>query len=236
MTEPVRLAKRVAALVPCSRSEAEQLIEGGWVRVDGQVIDEPQYRVGDQRIDVDPAASPRAAEPVTLLLHQPADGSANQLPALLGPQTRSADDRSAIRSVRKHFEHLTALLPLPARAEGLAVLSQDRRVIRKLTDDALAIEQEIIAQVTGTIADGGLALLCHGLVCQGRPLPPIKVSWQNENRLRFALKGIPAERVAWMCEQVGLRSVALRRIRIGRVPLAKLAPGQWRYLAPGERF
>ena len=35
MTEPVRLAKHVAALVPCSRREAEQYIEGGWVRVDG---------------------------------------------------------------------------------------------------------------------------------------------------------------------------------------------------------
>ncbi len=41
MNEPVRLAKRVAALVPCSRSEAEQYIEGGWVRVDGQVVEEP---------------------------------------------------------------------------------------------------------------------------------------------------------------------------------------------------
>jgi 23S rRNA pseudouridine2604 synthase len=35
---------------------------------------------------------------------------------------------------------------------------------------------------------------------------------------------------------MGLTIVAMRRIRIGRVPLAGLAPGQWRYLAPHERF
>ena len=29
MSEPVRLAKRVAALLPCSRREAELYIEGG---------------------------------------------------------------------------------------------------------------------------------------------------------------------------------------------------------------
>ena len=33
MTDPIRLAKRVAELRACSRREAEQLIAGGWVRV-----------------------------------------------------------------------------------------------------------------------------------------------------------------------------------------------------------
>ena len=39
-TEPVRLAKRVAELMGCSRSEAERYIEGGWVTVNGTVIDQ----------------------------------------------------------------------------------------------------------------------------------------------------------------------------------------------------
>jgi len=29
MTEAIRLAKRLAAMIPCSRSQAEQYIEGG---------------------------------------------------------------------------------------------------------------------------------------------------------------------------------------------------------------
>ena len=55
--EPVRLSKRVAAMVPCSRSEAERYIEGGWVRVDGQVVEIPQQRVLMQTVSVDPDAS-----------------------------------------------------------------------------------------------------------------------------------------------------------------------------------
>ena len=90
--------------------------------------------------------------------------------------------------------------------------------------------------MAGQIAEGGLPLLCHGLSFNVRPLPPIKVSWQNENRLRFALKGIRPGQVPSMCEAVGLRVVALKRIRIGRLPLAKLPEGQWRYLQPWERF
>lgn len=237
MTEPVRLAKRVAAQVPCSRREAEQYIEGGWVRVDGKIVEEPQARVADhQQVELDSGATTATLEPVTLLLHKPAGLNDEAALRLLTPANRASDDQSGVRSVKRHFAQLASMLPLPAPASGLSVFSQDRRVIRKLTEDAVSIEQEIIAQVQGEAVANGLALLSHGLVFENRPLPPIKVSWQNETRLRFALKGIHPRLVPWMCEQVGLRLVALKRIRIGRLPMAQLAPGQWRYLCPGERF
>jgi 23S rRNA pseudouridine2604 synthase len=39
-----------------------------------------------------------------------------------------------------------------------------------------------------------------------------------------------------MCEQVGLKVAGLKRVRIGKVMLGDLPPGQWRYLRDGERF
>ena len=223
-------------MLPCSRREAELYIEGGWVRVDGKVVEEPQYRVTDERVELDPGATLAALEPVTLLLHKPADVSGDAALQLLVPAARAPDDLSGIRTVKRHFAQLAPLLPLPTPASGLAVFSQDPRIVRKLTEDAMTIEQELIAQVAGQIRPDGLALLGHGLIFEGKPLPPIKVSWQNETRLRFALKGIAPALVPGMCEQVGLRVVALKRIRIGRLPMAGLPPGQWRYLQPGERF
>jgi 23S rRNA pseudouridine2604 synthase len=237
MAEAVRLAKRVAAMVPCSRREAELYIEGGWVRVDGQVVEAPQARVADtQHVDIDPGASPAALEPVTLLLHKPAGVPYADAQRLLAPASRAPDDASGIRSVRKHFGQLAPLMPMLPEASGLAVFSQDFRVVRKLTEDERFIEQELVVQVSGKIADGGLERLCHGLTFNGKPLPPARASWQSETRLRFAVKGITPGQAAWMCEQVGLKVEALKRIRIGRVPMAGLAPGQWRYLPAGERF
>jgi 23S rRNA pseudouridine2604 synthase len=237
MTEPVRLSKRVAAMVPCSRSEAEKYIEGGWVRVDGVTVDEPQSRVGDeQRVELDSGASTAALEPVTLLLHKPSGISYQDAMRLLTPANRASDDRSGIRTVKRHFTQLASLMPLPSQASGLAIYSQDRRIVRKLTEDALHLEQELVAEVAGEIAPNGLARLCHGLAFEGRALPPAKVSWQSERRLRFAMKGIAPELVQWMCAQVGLQLTALKRIRLARIPMAGLAPLQWRYLHPGERF
>ena len=65
MTESLRLAKRVVALAQCSRREAEQYIEGGWVRVDGIVVEEPQFMVDTQSVEIDPAAKLAPLEAVT---------------------------------------------------------------------------------------------------------------------------------------------------------------------------
>ena len=49
----IRLAKRVAEQLNCSRSTAEQFIEGGFVSVDGQVVEAPGARVRpDQAVTV----------------------------------------------------------------------------------------------------------------------------------------------------------------------------------------
>lgn len=236
MAEPTRLSKVVAALVPCSRSEAEQYIAGGWVRVDGAVIEEPHFRVTDQRVEIDRDATLAALTPVTLLLHKPAGMTTQQALASLAPSGRVSDDQSGIRTIRKHFANLQPLLELPPPASGLTVFSQDGRIIRKLSEDARLLEQELLADVEGEIAPNGLARLCNGLKFEGDTLPPAKVSFQSEQRLRFALKGIAPWVVPWMCEQVGLRLTAMKRLRIGRVAVAGLAPGQWRYLYEGEKF
>jgi 23S rRNA pseudouridine2604 synthase len=238
MAEPERLAKRVAAMVPCSRREAEAFIEGGFVRVDGRVIDKPEHRVADERVEIDPKASATAAEPVTVVLNKRAGVTVEEALASLNASTQFAGGPHGhtARVLKRHFQNQTALLPLPREASGLTVFSQVRGVIRRLTEDALTTEQELIVQVEGNIADNGLARLAHGLKYEGRALPPIKVSWQNETRLRFALKGIAPDFVPWMLEQVNLRIVAAKRIRIGRLPMAGLPEGQWRFLAPDERF
>ena len=247
MTEPVRLAKHLAHMLNCSRSQAEQYIAGGWVRVDGVVVEEPQHRVLDQKVELDPDASLLELVPVTLLLNKPpgyaagldANPVANSALQLLVATKQAPDDRSGIRPLKKHFSALTLATPLATAASGLVVLTQDWRVARKLSEDASVMEHEVIVDVSGTLVPDGLQRLNridHGFTFNGVLLPPAKVSWQNETRLRFALKGERPGQLAFMCESVGLQVLAMKRIRVGRVPLSALPAGQWRYLLPDERF
>ncbi|MDP1681098.1 MAG: rRNA pseudouridine synthase [Burkholderiales bacterium] len=233
MSDPIRLAKRLVELVACSRREAELYIAGGWVMVDGQVVEEPQFMVSQQQVTLHPDASLTPLEPETILFHQaPGSNAGTQICA----DTRAADDASGIHVLKQHFVRLTQCTPLEPNASGLLVFTQDWRVARKLIDDAAKIEQEYVVEVAGEIAPDGLKRLNHGLSFNGRALAPIKVSWQNETRLRFALKGVQAGQIAHMCEKVGLQVLGMKRIRLGRVSMAKLPLGQWRYLMPHERF
>ena len=255
----IRLAKRVAEQLNCSRSTAEQFVEGGFVSVDGQVVEAAGARVRpDQAVTVDPDASLLELTPVTLLLHKPAGFEAGlgqpapggkahasqasrsqgapQATTLLDVASHLAEDASGIRVLQRHFKQLECFTPLPTEASGLVVYTQDKRIARKLDEDIESLEQECIVEVEGDIAPNGLQRLSHGLSFNGRALPPIKVSWQNETKLRFALMGIRPGQIPAMCDAVGLSVVAIKRIRIGRVPLAKVPEGQWRYLQPWEKF
>ncbi|MBB5206581.1 rRNA pseudouridine synthase [Chiayiivirga flava] len=236
MTAPIRLDKRVAELRHCSRAQAQRLIEGGWVRVDDAVVEACQAMVSTQRVSVDPQARPDAIAPVTLLLHKPAGVDSVAAAALATAAAHAADDRSGVRPLGRHLHRLVPLMPLDADADGLMVLSQDGRVVRRLSEDVASLEQEFIVEIRGEMAVYGLARLGTGLRYRGRILQPAKVSWQNEVRLRFALKDVQPGQLRFMCGEVGLDVVAMRRIRIGRVVLGKMPAGQWRYLPPGDRF
>lgn len=245
MPDSVRLAQRVAELARCSRSDAEQYIKNGWVMVDGRVVEAPEHKVGDEQVTLADDARLESVEPATILLHKPAgyDTIRGTRPAaaLVTEATRWADDPSGIRVLQRHFLRLTPLVPLDNEASGLMVLSQDGRIWKRLMDDAAQIEHEYLVEVSGELAPYGMAKLTRGLVYGGRELPPCKVSWQNENRLRFAIKDVRNGQLRDMCAQVGLEVQSIRRLRIGRIPVGKgpqgaMPPGQWRYLPVGEKF
>lgn len=232
--DTIRLSKRLIELIRCSRREAELYIEGGWVLVDGTVVEEPQFKVSQQCVELHPEAVLAEPEPVTLLVHADTNqASAANLPTI---ETRWPEDASGIRVLKRYFLRLTHCLALQPGASGLQVWTQDFRVARKLTEDAARVEQEYVIEVSGEIAANGLSRLNQSVSYDGAVLPACKVSWQNETRLRFAAKNPQPGQFAQMCESVGLAVVSMKRIRIGAAPMLKLPPGQWRYLAAKERF
>ncbi|MCD1639941.1 RNA-binding protein [Pseudomonas stutzeri] len=241
MTDPVRLAKRVAEQFGCSRREAELYVEGGWVTVDGELIEAPFVKVGpEQRIELKAGATAREVAPVTLLLHKPAGLAigveAERIRQVLLDGEHWQDDPNRIEPLQRHLLRQHHLLPLDDDASGLAIFTQQREVIRVLTAARDKPEQEYIVEVTGEAEEGGLALLAKGIGHRGKILPKAKVSWQSESRLRVVVKEPAPGDVRMLCEAIGLRVIASKRIRIGRLSMAKLPVGNWRFLGEHERF
>jgi len=207
--------------------------------VAGEVVDEPQFKVLEQTVELHVNATLAPMVPMTILLNLATGFDVMATTAalqLITPETRAADDRSGIRLLKRHFSRLMPTAPLEAGATGLLVFTQDGRVVRRLVKEARKNEQEYVVEVSGELVSDGLEQLNRGMKLNDRRLPATKVSWQNENRLRFALKNVQPGQIELMCRRVGLTVVTMTRLRIGRVPMAKLPPGQWRYLSAGVLF
>jgi 23S rRNA pseudouridine2604 synthase len=228
----------------CSRREADEYIERGWVFVDGERVTELGTRAAPhQVITLDRAAKVRQDARVTVLLHKPvgyvsAQAEDGHPPAatLITPDRRFAGDDSGIEFQGAHRKGLAPAGRLDIDSTGLLVLTQDGRIARQLIGEDGTIEKEYLVRVEGRLSPEGLALLNHGLTLDDRPLQPAKVVWQNEDQLKFVLREGRKRQIRRMCELVGLKVTGLKRVRIGRVRLLDLPQGQWRYLGAGERF
>lgn len=236
MSDPIRLSKRLIELTGCSRREADLYIEGGWVTVDGEVIEEPQFKVTGQKVALAADAKATPPDPVTLILHKPAGMSLDAALQLITPETLCSELSYGKRVLKGHFLRQKAISTLQDNASGLVVFSQDWKTLRKLTDDRSKIEQEYVVEVSGEMVAHGLNRLNHGVTWKGKELPAVKASWQSENRLRLAMKNPQPDLIAQLCAAVGVQIVSSRRLRIGTVSMGKLPVGQWRYLTTREKF
>lgn len=242
--ERPRLSKRMGELGLCSRREAERWITSGWVKVDGQVVDQLGTRVSpDAKIEIDQAAREHQSEQVTILLHKPVGYVSGQAedgyePAivLIRPENRWAADPSPIQFKPEHLRGLAPAGRLDIDSTGLLVLTQDGRVAKQLIGEDSSVEKEYLVRVEGTLTPDGMQRLRHGLTLDGVKLKPAIVSWQNEHQLRFVLRQGRKRQIRRMCELVGLFVTGLKRVRSGNVPLGGLPSGKWRYLRSDEKF
>ena len=244
-----RLSKRMAELGFCSRREADEWITNGWVKVDGRIVDELGSRVAmNANIEISKDAEKHQSEIVTIILNKPigyvsgqAEDGYDPAIVLIHPDNQWKDDPLLDHSQPRQFQRafLKGLAPagrLDIDSTGLLVLTQDGRVARHLIGEDSTVEKEYLVRVEGDLSFNDLDLLNHGLSLDGVQLKPAKVSWQNEDQLRFVLREGRKRQIRRMCELVGLKVLGLKRIRIGGVNLGKLPMGEWRYLRPEERF
>lgn len=238
----VRVSKLMSERGLCSRREADEYIERGWVYVDGVRVEELGTRIDpSQAITLDKRADNLSR--VTILLNKPVGYVSGQpepgyRPAvtLIVPASRFAGDNPSMRFEREHLKSLAPAGRLDVDSTGLLVFTQDGRIAKLLIGEASTIEKEYLVRVEGILDERGLKLLNHGLSLDGVPLKPADVTWQNRDQLRFVLREGKKRQIRRMCELVGLKVTGLKRIRIGRVALGELPPGQWRYLHGYEQF
>jgi 23S rRNA pseudouridine2604 synthase len=173
-------------------------------------------------------------KPVGYISHLDDEQQYKPAASLITPENQFA--AAPDQTQRLHFRGLAPAGRLDIDSSGLLVLTQDGRIAKLLIGEDSPIEKEYLVRVSGQLSDAGLRSLQHGLSLDGKALKPAKVSWQNEDQLRFVLREGRKRQIRRMCELVNLEVIGLKRIRIGQLALGLLPVGQWRVLGKNERF
>ena len=225
----MRLQRALARAGVASRRAAEELIEGGRVRVDGQVATlgmkvDPQR----QRITV----GGRTVKPVErrwLAFHKP-----------LGVVTTASDEegRRTVLDFLPDRAGLTYVGRLDVMTTGLLLLTTDGEAVHRLTHPRYHIPRRYTALVHGKPTAEIAQAVRSRVVIDDRQVTPV------ESRVRPGSEGRSIVDVTLVegrnrivrrwCEAMGLKVDRLARLSYGPIRLGDLAPGRWRPLTPRE--
>lgn len=238
--EPQRVNRWLAQNGVCSRREAEALIAGGQVFIDGERVDDVGRKIEPgQTLSLADAGAGALQSSLTVVLNKPVGVVSGQPEGKQVPAVRLLTRAALVGEAPPHIPGRDASLPplgrLDMDSHGLLLLSDDGVLAKAVIGPQSRLDKEYLVRVRGEISERALGLLRHGLSLDGRPLKPAKVTSAGEQRLRFVLTEGRNRQIRRMCELVGLAVTDLYRIRIGPLRLGDLKEGRWRVLTPDER-
>lgn len=235
-TEPQRVNKWLAGEGVCSRREAEEMIAGGLVRIDGAIVEDLGRKI--ERGQTIELADGRVAPRISIALNKPigfvsAQPEGGQVPAARLVTAANLIGRTDVMPTSR-----TSLAPLgrlDQDSRGLLLLSEDGVLAKAVIGADSNVDKEYLVGVRGQITERKLSFLRHGLELNGKKLKPAKIDVVERWRIRFILNEGRKRQIRRMCELVELEVVDLLRVRIGPLWLGDLPEGRWRAITPAER-
>ncbi len=227
----IRLQKYLAQRGIASRRKCEELIALGRVSVDGVIITEMGFQLnGDEKVYVNNKLVTEKEMHEYVMLNKPE-----------GYITSSHDqfERPTVLDLVEDTENrLFPVGRLDYDTSGLLILTNDGELTFKLTHPKHNVEKTYIARVKGIPTKFEIQKMEEGLVIDGYKLSPCKCFIVNSNEeeasLKITIKEGKNRQVRKMCDAIGHRVVALKRIATGELVLGDLPKGQYRHLTDEE--
>ena len=227
----MRLQKYMAMCNVASRRMSEKIIESGRVSVNGRVICEMGFIVGEgDTVTVDGKEISPSRNRIYILLNKPC-----------GVVTTSKDQfgRECVNDLINDVEErIYPVGRLDYDTSGIIIMTNDGDFTNKVIHPSSEIEKEYIAQVLGTPDKEKIELLKQGILLDGVKTSPAIIEPVSSNSENSTFRVIIHEgrnrQVRRMFSEIGHEVIKLERVRIGNISLGGLRKGEWRLLTEKE--
>ncbi len=233
MGETVRLQKYIAMSGAASRRKAEEMIDEGRVKVNGEKIDRRGVKVeiGADKVELDGVQLKIKNKKQYIMLNKPS-----------GYVTTVKDqfDRPTVMDLinGEISERLFPVGRLDYETEGLLLLSNDGDFAYRVTHPKFRTDKTYIAVIGGGVSAQAMAALRRGVRIDGYVTSPAELTMLDatagKTTIRITIHEGRNRQVRKMFEAVGCKVIALERIKIGNVELGTLPLGRWRHLTAHE--
>ena len=233
MGEIVRLQKYIAMSGTASRRAAEQLIDEGRVKVNGEKVTEQGVKVeiGCDTVEVDGILLKVNDKKIYIALNKPT-----------GYVTTVKDqfDRPTVIDLVEKEIH-TRVFPvgrLDYETEGLLLMTNDGDWANRVTHPRFESKKKYYAVLKGVLTIPELNKIRRGVVIDGKKTRPAECEIMEIDMgmtlVEITIHEGRNRQVRKMFEAVGHTVKALKRESIGIVELGNLPEGRWRYLTSSE--
>lgn len=227
-----RLQKVMAHAGVDSRRKCEQLILDGRVSVNGNIVLELGYKVGNKdRIEVDGIPIYRE-EPRYILLYKPK--------GVISAVSDDKQRRVVLDFIQGIEERIYPIGRLDYDTSGLILLTNDGEFANLLMHPRHQIDKVYVAKVKGIPAPHLLKRLEQGVVIDGRKTSRAKAQLLSQNMqnntaiVQLTIREGWNHQVKKMFAAIDHPVMKLKRERFGFIDLGNLAPGEWRELTAFE--
>jgi pseudouridine synthase len=223
----MRLQKFLSEAGICSRRKGEEYIRQGRVRVNSRIVTELGTKVDPEkdRVEFDGKVIALNSGPMYIVLNKP-NGYVTSC---------SHPGEKIVLDLIDIPERVYPIGRLDKDSTGLLILTNDGGLHHRLSHPSFDHEKEYDVTVSNRITDGSLRNIASGLPMMGSKTRPAKIRRISSRRFRIILKEGRNRQIRRMVRKVGNRVTQLKRIRVSKVKLGRLAEGAWRNLTEKEK-
>ncbi len=222
--EFMRLNAYLAQKNIASRREADELIKGGVVFVNGR-----RAVLGMQVSDADKIEVKKNKNTKKYVYY------AYYKPKGIVTTNKSKGERE-ILDVTRFPETVYPIGRLDKESHGLILMTNDGRIVKKILDPNYKHEKEYEVLVDKALISSFFSHMQRGVNIGDYTTKPCKVTPRGQNGFSIVLTEGKNRQIRRMCEALGYKVVDLKRTRVMTVTLGSLKPKEYRAIALRTSF